>query len=82
MIAAGFYGSSEPAAEADDLASADVRSAPTVGRSASAAEGLGLAAGLIGAAALGGFTILKSRSSQAVANAGAAQIVARPDSIT
>jgi type IV secretion system protein VirB10 len=58
MIAAGFYGSSEPASEADDLAAADVRSAPTVGRPASAAEGLGLAAGLIGAAALGGFTIL------------------------
>jgi type IV secretion system protein VirB10 len=58
MIAAGFYGSSEPASEADDLASADVRSAPTVGRPASAAEGLGLAAGLIGAAALGGLTIL------------------------
>ena len=58
MIAAGFYGSSEPAPATDELASADVRSAPTVGRPASAAEGFGLAAGLIGAAALGGFTIL------------------------
>jgi type IV secretion system protein VirB10 len=58
MIAAGFYGSRQPASEPDDLAAADVRSAPTVGRPASAAEGLGLAAGLIGAAALGGFTIL------------------------
>jgi type IV secretion system protein VirB10 len=58
MIAAGFYGSSQPASEADNLAAADVHSAPTVARPASAAEGLGLAVGLIGAAALGGFTIL------------------------
>lgn len=42
---------------ADELAESSVRSAPAVGRPASAAEGLGLALGLIGAAAIGGFTL-------------------------
>jgi type IV secretion system protein VirB10 len=46
-------------APADDLGLDSVRSAPQVGRPASAAEGLGLALGIIGAAAIGGFTILE-----------------------
>ncbi|HEY2660564.1 MAG TPA: TrbI/VirB10 family protein [Caulobacteraceae bacterium] len=45
-------------AGADELSRASVRSAPEVARTASAAEGLGLAVGLIGAAALGGLTIV------------------------
>jgi type IV secretion system protein VirB10 len=49
---------SPPASRADDLALDSVRSAPEVGRPASAAEGLGLAIGIIGAAAIGGFTML------------------------
>lgn len=42
----------------DDLAHASIRSAPEVGRPASAAEGMGLAIGIIGAAMIGGFTML------------------------
>jgi type IV secretion system protein VirB10 len=49
---------SPAAPRADDLALDSVRSAPEVGRPASAAEGLGLAIGIIGAAAIGGFTML------------------------
>jgi type IV secretion system protein VirB10 len=49
---------SAPAPRTDDLALDSVRSAPQVGRPASAAEGLGLAIGIIGAAAIGGFTML------------------------
>ncbi len=41
----------------DELVESSIRSAPEVGRPASAAEGLGLALGLIGAAAIGGFTL-------------------------
>ena len=60
MINAGFYTDRDPrrSAAPDELAHASVRSAPEVGRKSSAAEGLGLAVGLIGAAALGGLTIL------------------------
>jgi type IV secretion system protein VirB10 len=42
----------------DDLAHASVRSAPEVGRSASTAEGMGIAIGIIGAAIVGGFTMV------------------------
>ena len=60
MINAGFYGGRDPrlGAAPDELAHASVRSAPEVGRKSSAAEGLGLAAGLIGAAVVGGLTIV------------------------
>ena len=59
MIKAGPYAQRAPHLHAvpDELDLADVRSAPEVGRAPSAAEGLGLAVGLIGAAALGGATI-------------------------
>jgi len=42
----------------EDLAQASARAAPEVGRPASAAEGMGLAAGVIGAAMIGCFTML------------------------
>ncbi|HSZ51565.1 MAG TPA: TrbI/VirB10 family protein [Caulobacteraceae bacterium] len=60
MINAGFYSGRDPrlGATSDELAHASVRSAPEVGHKSSAAEGLGLAVGLIGAATVGGLTIL------------------------
>jgi len=60
MINGGFYNDRSPrsAAPSDELSLGSVRSAPEVGRAATAAEGLGIATGLIGAAALGGLTIL------------------------
>jgi type IV secretion system protein VirB10 len=60
MIDAGYAAGRDPRlnAASDDLGFASVRSAPEVGRTASAAEGLGLAVGVIGAAALGGLTML------------------------
>jgi len=59
MINAGPYAQRAPHLRVipDELDLADVRSAPEVGRAPNAAEGLGLAVGLIGAAALGGATI-------------------------
>lgn len=42
----------------EELARASARSVPEVGRPASAAEGMGLAVGIIGAAMIGGFTVL------------------------
>jgi len=60
MINGAFPADRDPrlGAGPDDLDLASARSAPEVGRPASAAEGLGLAVGLIGATALGGLTIL------------------------
>lgn len=60
MIHGGFYNARNPGPTAlsDELSLGSVRSAPEVGRAPSAAEGLGIAVGLIGAAALGGLTIL------------------------
>jgi len=60
MINAGPYAQRAPHLHAvsDELDLADIRSAPEVGRAPSAVEGLGLAVGLIGAAALGVATIL------------------------
>jgi len=55
------------AASSDELDLASVRSAPEVGRRPSVAEGMGLAIGLIGAAALGGFTILSLANHRAAA---------------
>jgi type IV secretion system protein VirB10 len=60
MIATSMTNTRDPRADTgvDELAWNSVRSAPEVGRPASAAEGMGLAVGIIGAAALGGLTIL------------------------
>ena len=57
MISAGPYRAPLETAP-DELSLASVRSAPEVGRGASAADALGLAVGLIGAAGLGAVTIL------------------------
>ena len=69
MINAGLYVDRDPRLDArsDELSAASVRSAPEVGRRAGVAEGLGLAAGLIGAAALGGMTILSLAHHRAAA---------------
>ena len=60
MTIAGFSMNPDPrlAAHPEELDLAGVRSAPEVGRRASLAEGVGLAVGLIGAVAVGGFTVL------------------------
>ena len=59
MIAAGMTdGRDRPLSKgSDELAWDNIHSAPEVGRPASAAEGMGLAIGIIGAAALGSLTI-------------------------
>ena len=57
MIAVAHARDPRLEATSDELADSSVRSAPEVGRPASAAESLGLAVGLIGAAAIGGFTM-------------------------
>jgi type IV secretion system protein VirB10 len=71
MIDAGPYDARDPrlGAPGDELGLASVRSAPQVGRPAGGAEGLGLAVGLIGAAALGGLTILSLANHRAAAPA-------------
>jgi len=60
MIATGVAAARDPrlAVPDDDLTQASARAAPEVGRPASAAEGVGLAVGIIGAAMIGGFTML------------------------
>ncbi|HEY0316205.1 MAG TPA: TrbI/VirB10 family protein [Sphingomonas sp.] len=60
MIATDVAAARDPrlAVPDEDLAQASARAAPEVGRPASAAEGMGLAVGIIGAAMIGGFTML------------------------
>lgn len=60
MIATDVAAAHDPrlAIPDEDLAQASARAAPEVGRPASAAEGMGLAAGVIGAAMIGCFTML------------------------
>jgi len=71
MTIAGFSMNPDPrlAAHPEELDLAGVRSAPEVGRRASVAEGMGLAVGLIGAVAVGGFTILSLANHHAAAAA-------------
>jgi type IV secretion system protein VirB10 len=79
MIAAGMADSRDPRMSAgeDELLLGDIRAAPTVGRPASAAEGLGLAIGIIGAAALGGLTILSLANHRSAPAKAASAVVAR-----
>lgn len=60
MIATSMTDTRDPRADTgvEELAWNSVRSAPEVGRPASGAEGMGLAVGIIGAAALGSLAIL------------------------
>lgn len=60
MIDAALHADRDPrlGLAAGELGLASVRSAPEVGRRAGAAEGVGLAVGLIGAVGLGGLTML------------------------
>jgi type IV secretion system protein VirB10 len=69
MINAGPYLSQTPRRQAppDELDLASVRAAPEVARRPSAAEGIGLAVGLIGAAVLGSATILSLANHRAPA---------------
>lgn len=78
---AGFHTGGDPrlGVAPDELNLASVRSAPEVGRNHSAAEGLGLAVGLIGAAALGGFTILSLAHHHSAAPAKPAPHASRTD---
>ncbi|HEY2049405.1 MAG TPA: TrbI/VirB10 family protein [Caulobacteraceae bacterium] len=84
MINAGFFTGRDPrlGGAPDDLAHASVRSAPEVGGKASAAEGLGLAVGLIGAAALGGLTILSLAHNHSAGTAKPATHAQRNDAAT
>lgn len=79
MIAAGMADTRDPrmSAAADELTLGDIRSAPAVGRPASAAEGMGLAIGIIGAAALGGLTILSLANHRTAPEKAASAVVAQ-----
>jgi type IV secretion system protein VirB10 len=81
MIAAGMTDTRDPrtsaAAAADELMLGDIRSAPAVGRPASAAEGMGLAIGIIGAAALGGLTMLSLANHRSAPAKAAPAVVAQ-----
>jgi type IV secretion system protein VirB10 len=93
MINARLYPDRDPRLDTrpDELNAASFRSAPEVGRRAGAAEGLGLALGLMGAAALGGMTILSlahhrptapSKPAAVVRAAAAEPIAWRPTPMT
>lgn len=60
----------------DELADSSVRSAPEVGRPASTVEGLGLAIGLIGATAIGAFTVFSLAHQKTEARAARPAVVA------
>jgi type IV secretion system protein VirB10 len=79
MIDAALHADRDPrlGLAPDELGVASVRSAPEVGRRAGAAEGLGLAVGLVGAVGLGGLTMLSLAHHRAAAPPKPAPAVAQ-----
>ena len=85
MNAYGFGHAADPRAEmsADELRDASIRAAPEVARRSGAAEGMGLAAGVLGVAVLGGVTLLgmsHARTAKPAATTPAAAVAPAPTS--